>query len=36
MKSRMDWIVWEHNSKKDIRNSKNEREDTVEVLIKYF
>ena len=29
-------IVWERNSKKDIRNSKNEREDTVEVLIKYF
>ena len=29
-------IVWERNSKKDIRNNKNEREDTVEVLIKYF
>ena len=29
-------IVWECNSKKDIRNSKNERVDTVEVLIKYF
>ena len=29
-------IVWECNSKKDIRNSKNERVNTVEVLIKYF
>ena len=29
-------IVWECNSKKDIRNGKNKREDTVEVLIKYF
>ena len=29
-------IVWEYSSKKDIRNSKNERVDTVEVLIKYF
>ena len=27
-------IVWERNSKKEIRNSKNKREDTVEVLIK--
>ena len=29
-------IVWECNSKKDIRNSENERIGTVEVLIKYF
>ena len=29
-------IVWECNSKKDIRNGKNERASTVEVLIKYF
>ena len=29
-------IVWEYNSKKDIRNGKNERVGTVEVLIKYF
>ena len=29
-------IVWECNSKKDIRNSQNERVGTVEVLIKYF
>ena len=29
-------IVWEYNSKKDIRNSKNKRVNTVEVLIKYF
>ena len=29
-------IVWERNSKKDIRNSQNERVGTVEVLIKYF
>ena len=29
-------IVWECNSKKDIRNGKNERVGTVEVLIKYF
>ena len=29
-------IVWECNSKKDIRNGENKREDTVEVLIKYF
>ena len=28
-------IVWEMESKKDIRNSKNERVGTVEVLIKY-
>ena len=29
-------IVWEQNSKKDIRNKNNVREETVEVLIKYF
>ena len=29
-------IVWEQNSKKDIRNKDNVREETVEVLIKYF
>ena len=28
-------IVWEKNSKKDIRNKKNEQEKTIEVLIKY-
>ena len=28
-------IVWEKNSKKDIRNKNNIREETVEVLIKY-
>ena len=28
-------IVWEQNSKKDIRNKNNIREETVEVLIKY-
>lgn len=28
-------IVWERNSKKDIRNKNNIREETVEVLIKY-
>ena len=28
-------IVWEQNSKKDIRNKNNVREETVEVLIKY-
>ena len=28
-------IVWEQNSKKDIRNKDNVREETVEVLIKY-
>ena len=29
-------IVWEQNSKKDIRNKDNVREETVEVLIKYL
>ena len=29
-------IVWEQNSKKDIRNKNNVREETVEVLIKYL
>ena len=29
-------IVWEQNSKKDIRNKNNIREETVEVLIKYL
>ena len=28
-------IVWELPSKKDIRNSKGEQEDTIEVLMKY-
>lgn len=28
-------IVWEMESKKDIRNSKNERAETIEVLMKY-
>ena len=28
-------VVWEYRSKKDIRNKKGEREDTIEVLIKY-
>ena len=29
-------IVWEQNSKKDIRNKDNVREETVEALIKYL
>ena len=28
-------IVWEHKSKKDIRNKNNIKEETIEVLIKY-
>ncbi len=28
-------IVWEMKSKQDIRNSKNERAETIEVLMKY-
>ena len=28
-------VVWEYKSKKEIRNKDNEREDTVEVLMKY-